>query len=645
LPQTATLDRARKALEDHAWQDAYDDFAEAAAEGSLAAEDLELFAEAAWWTARPKECIDGLEQAYAAHSRDGNPRRAAYMALMLADRFDEQQRSAQATAWFQRAARLLEPEPESVEHGYLELALGKTSGDFEDRMQHGTATLDIGTRFGDRDLQAYGLLLQGTALISQARVDEGMALIEEATVAAVGGELTPMATGVVYCMTIIVCRDLADYRRAAEWTEATTRWCERQSISGFPGHCRVRRAEIMRLRGAFADAEAEARRAVQELTAFGELWIAALGFHEIGEIRLRMGDLEGAEEAFAQAHQGGNDAQPGLALLQLARGRIVAARSSIRAALADQPLALTRARLLPAQVEIALAAHDVAEAREAAEELRGIASTYDAPLWHASSHQALGAVLTYEDDPQGAILELRRAIRHWTEADLPFETAQARRWLALAHRAGGDEESATLELRAALATFQQLGAALEADRCEEIIRAGEEQQAGRRIARTFMFTDIVGSTNLLETIGDEAWEGVVRWHDETLRSVIETHHGDIVHSTGDGFFAAFDDATAAATSAVAIQRRLAEHRRQHGFAPQVRIGLHSAEATVVADDYAGLGVHEAARVGALAEGGEILTTCETVEAEGIPFPLSNERSVSLKGLGQPVRVVSVEWRG
>jgi class 3 adenylate cyclase len=644
LTETATLDRARTALENHAWLDAYDDFALAAAEGSLAAEDLELFAEAAWWTAHPKECIDVLEQAYAAHTRAANPRRAAYMALMLAERFDEQQRSAQAAAWFQRATRLLEPEPESAEHGYLELARARTSGDFDERMRHATATLDIGTRFGNRDLQAYGLLLQGMTLVQQARVDEGMPLIEEATVAAVGGELTPMATGVVYCMTIIACRDLADYRRAAEWTEATTRWCERQAISGFPGHCRVRRAEIMRLRGAFTDAEDEARRAVQELTAFGELWIAALGFYEIGEIRRRMGDLDGAEEAFAQAHQGGNDAQPGLALLQLARGRSVAARSSIRAALTDQPLPLARARLLPAQVEIALAAHDVAEAREAAEELRNIASTFDAPMWHASAHQALGAVLTYEDDPEEAIVELRRAIRHWTEADLPFETAQARRWLALAHRSGGDEESATLELRAAHATFQRLGAPLEAERCEELIRAGEEQPAGRRVARTFMFTDIVGSTNLLETIGDEAWEDVVRWHDETLRSVIESHRGDVVHTTGDGFFATFEDATSAATSAVAIQRRLAEHRKQHGFAPQVRIGLHSAEATVVADDYAGLGVHEAARVGALAEGGEILTTCETVEAEELPFPLSNERAVSLKGLAEPVRVVSVEWR-
>ena len=643
MPDTDTLERARTALETHDWQGAYDAYLAASIDLELSGDDLQRLAEAAWWTAHPKECIDALERAYAAYSREGNPRRAAYVALHLAEQSSERLQSAQATGWFQRASRLLEGLPESVEHGYLELAMAMTSSGVEDLMQHGAAMLDIGTRFHDKDLQAFGLMVQGMAHVAKAEVEAGMLLIDEATVAAVGGELTPRATGNVYCMTIVLCRDLADYKRAGEWTEATTRWCERQAISGFPGHCRVRRAEIIRLRGAFAEAELEARHAVQELLSFGELPIAGVGFHEIGEIRLRVGDLDGAEEAFAEAHERGNDGQPGLALLQLARGRPVAARASIRAALADQPLALVRARLLPAQVEIALACHDVAEAREAAEELNEIASKYEAPLWHANAHQAIGAVLTYEGDAPGAIAELQKALRYWTSSDLPFETALSRRYLALAHRADGDEASAALELQTAHATFERLGAMLEAARCLEAIDAGVPK-AGRRVSRTFMFTDIVGSTNLLETIGDDAWEDVVRWHDETLRSAIESHHGEIVHSTGDGFFASFADAPAAASCAVAIQRMLAEHRRLHGFAPQVRIGMHAAEATVMVDDYAGMGVHQAARVGALAESGEIVVTCETVEGEPIPYSVSNERAVSLKGIARPVRVVSIDWR-
>jgi class 3 adenylate cyclase len=639
-----TLDRARHLWEEHAWQDAYEAFTRASSDAQMTGEDLERFAEAAWWTAHPSESVDALERAYERYSAEGNHPRAAYVALELANRSEDRLQLAQTTGWLRRAARLLESKPESVEHGYLELGLARRSDSAEDMMRHATAALDIGARFEDRDLQAYGLMCQGLAKVTQARIDEGMSLIDEATVAAVGGDLSPFATGVVYCMTIGICRDLADYRRAGEWTEATTRWCERQSISGFPGHCRVRRAEIIRLRGAFGEAEVEARRAVRELVAFGDLPIAGLGFNEIGEIRLRMGDLDGAEEAFERAHRSGNDAQPGLALVQLARGRTVAARSSIQGSLDEQPMELMRARLLPAAVEILLASHMVEEARGAAEELRGIAATYDAALWHASAHQALGAVLTAEGDELGAIAELRKAIRHWTQADMPFETAQARRLLASAHRAEGDEESAVLELRTARATFEKLGAALETARCDELLEAGRAPGSGRRVARTFMFTDIVGSTNLLETLGDEAWEDVVRWHNETLQEMIRAHRGEIVHGTGDGFFATFDNAVLAVSCAVAIEQRLAGHRREHGFAPPVRIGLHAGEATTVGDDYAGIGVHQAARVGALAGAGEVVVTLDTIEAEPIPFAVTDERTVSLRGIAQPVRVATVDWR-
>ncbi len=647
MTQTATLDRAREALKDHAWQDAYDGFNLIAADGELTGDDLEGLGEAAWWTAHATESLDALERAYAKYVDEGNKPRAAHVALAIADDYNDRIQHAIGNGWFQRAIRLLEGIPECVEHGYLALARARASlgsGASDDAMRHATAALDLGTRYGDRDLQAFALTLQGMVLVSQLDVERGLSLIDEATVAAVGGELSPVTTGIIYCLTIGVCRDLADYGRAGEWTEAATRWCERQSVPGFPGICRVHRAEIMRLRGAFPEAELEARRSVDELMAFGKLWLAGAGTYEIGEIRLRIGDLDGAEEAFAQAHQLGHDPEPGMALLHLARGRSQAARSAIAAPLADESSPLARSRLLPARVEISLAAHDVADAREAAEELLDIASRFDAPVLHANAHEALGSVLTYEGDAGGAVAELRKAVRHWGATDLPFETARARRCLAIAYRAGGDEGSAALELRTAKAAFDGLGAMREAQRCDDMLRAGDASQVGRRVARTFMFTDIVGSTNLLESMGDEAWEDVTRWHNETLRTLIESHRGEVVHGTGDGFFATFPDAALGATCAVAIERRLAEHRRQHGFAPQVRIGLHAAEATVIADDYAGIGVHEAARVGAIAEGGEILVTSETVDAEPIPFAVTAEREVSLKGLADPVRVVGIDWR-
>jgi class 3 adenylate cyclase len=164
----------------------------------------------------------------------------------------------------------------------------------------------------------------------------------------------------------------------------------------------------------------------------------------------------------------------------------------------------------------------------------------------------------------------------------------------------------------------------------------------RRVVKTFMFTDIVKSTNLVEALGDEAWQGVLRWHDETLRSQFAAHKGEEVVATGDGFFVGFDSPEEALGCAVAIQRQLAAHRQTHGFAPPVRIGLHVAGATQVGRNFTGKGVHEAARIAALAEGGEIVASRDT--AAGSRFPLSEPREVSVRGISEPIEIVSVDWR-
>ena len=638
---------ARKALDAHAWQGAYEAFVSLRDREELSGEDWEGLGEAAWWSAHPDQSLEAFERAFATYSSEGNPRRAAAVAIRLANEHADRMESALWNGWLQRAARLLQDQPECVELGYLEMSFVRSSfdrGAVEEAIEHASRAREIGARFDDRDLVAFGLVLHGGSLVASGEVERGLGLVDEGILAAVGGELTPYAAGSIYCITLGVCRSVADYRRAAEWTAAAAGWCERQAITGFPGVCRVQRAEIMRLRGAFPEAEDEARRALTELTAYGRLPQAGAGSNEIGEVRLRLGDLDGAEEAFRTAHQLGYEPHPGLALVYLARGRTEAARASIATALADAADPLNRARLLAAKTEIALVAHDVTDARAAADELSEIASRLDSPVLHAMSHQTNGSTLTYEEDATAAIVELRKGLRAWTEVDAPFEAAQTRRSLALAHRLSGDETSAVLELEAARESFARLGARREADRCDELLRAGDEETAGRRVVRTFMFTDIVGSTDLIGTIGDEAWKDVVGWHDETLRTVIASHRGEVVRTTGDGFFASFGDAGAALDCAIAIQRRLAEHRRRHGFAPQVRIGVHSAEATAVGEDYSGLGVHEAARVGALAEGGEILATASTVAAAAMPVASGDEREVSLKGLLQPVRVVSIAWR-
>jgi len=254
------------------------------------------------------------------------------------------------------------------------------------------------------------------------------------------------------------CEKLADYQRASEWSEAAVRWCEQHTESGFPGICRVHRAELMRLRGAWSDAETEALRAAQELRGFYNI-AAGEAFYEIGEIRLRMGDLKHAEEVLRQAHELGREPVPGLALLRLTEGKVDAARALIDRAVADRPAgSLDRARLLPARVQIALAAGELELARGTATELEAIARQYGSTALHATAAQARGAVQLADGDADGAVPTLRRACKLWQEVRLPYETAIARLLLAAAYRATGCAEDAELERQAATSTLRGLGA-------------------------------------------------------------------------------------------------------------------------------------------------------------------------------------------
>jgi class 3 adenylate cyclase len=641
------LAEARDAAERHEWQASYDRLARLDAEGRLDGAGLEFLGLISWWSGNPDVQIDARERAVAAYLSEGNKARAAYVALAVARDHRMRLSGAVAQGWRAKARRLLEDEPEGFAHGYLALTdagLAVDGGEFDRAAEQAARAVEIGARSGDRDLQAYGLMYQGMALVGRGDLDEGLSLLDEATAAAVSGELSPYATGIVYCNTISTCRDLADFRRAGEWTEVAKRWCERQSISGFPGVCRVHRAEIVALRGSWAEAEEEAKLASKELMSFKALPLAADGFNAVGEIRLRMGDLEGAEEAFRQANALGHDPQPGMALLQLAQGRSDAALASIQAALEGGPKArLWRARLLPALVEIALEAGEIPPAEAAAQELIAIAQDFGSPALHAAAHGARGTVLLAKGEAGEALRDLGRARTHWQEVEAPYEVARTRVDLAAAHRAQGDVENARLEIKAARSAFQRLGAVAEASRCDRLLAELESGEArGERVRRTFVFTDIVGSTELIGVIGDEAWGDLKRWHDQTLRRLATALGGEEVNHAGDGFFFAFPDATSAVNSAMAIQRALADHRRDAGFAPRVRIGVHAAEATQGQGGYIGGGVHEAARIGALAGPGEIVASASSIEG-ALTDLATDPREVELKGIAGTVKVQTIRW--
>lgn len=644
---SSLLEAARVASRRRAWQEALDLYQQMDAIETLGGRDLESLAEAAWFAAQVDLSIETKERAVRVYLTADDRPRAAFLAVDLAQQYYLKGEHSVASGWMRRAERLLDGLPESYAHGYL--ALGRSdmaaiTGDLEAALRSAEEAVAIGSRASDADLQAYGLMSLGRLRISTGETAAGMGILEEATMAAVNDELTPFATGLTYCGMIGVCRDLHDYKRAVEWTQAAERWCRRQSMGGFPGICRVHRAEVTALQGAWEQATVELEQATQELRAYNATPPMADGYYALGEIRLRMGDLDAAEAALRQAHALGREPEPALASLRLAQGRAAAALSAITAAVDGRTWDLwTKSRLLPAQVEIALAAGEPAVARTALDELVRIGEAYPSPTMTALTHEARARVVLGEGDAALAAAELRSAIGIWRDVAAPYEVGRSRALLGSALLAIGDHEAADLELTAARDEFERLHARLALADVERTIAAAAERRAAPvSVRRTFMFTDIEGSTTLAETLGDQAWRGLLEWHDETLRGVLLRHGGEVVNSTGDGFFAAFDTTSGALDAAVAVQRALADHRRQHGFAPAVRIGLHAADATRRGGDYSGVGVHVAARVASAATGGEIVATTDTLA--GITGAVTaRQRQVTLKGISGPVDIVTVEW--
>jgi len=636
------LEAGRQAAQRRAWREAYELLRSADEREGLAAEDVESLADAAWWTGRLDEGIELRERAVAAYVDAGQPRRAALLAVILAMNHDLRGAPSVSSGWVARAERLLVDEPEGVEHGHLALVRGIQAldlGEIETARDSLARARELGERFGDRSLQTTALVFDGAIRVHTGDVEGGLAILDEATTAATSGELDPLHTGIVYCVTIDSCQALGDCGRASEWTDAANRWCDRLDVTGFPGACRVHRAEILRLRGEWPQAEEQAIQACEELHDYNRP-VTAAGFYEIAEIRRRKGDFAAAEEAYRKADELGRDPQPGLALLRLAQGKVDGAAAAVRRSLANEHLdPLARAKRLPALLEIALAAGEIRRAREAAEELEGIVDHYRVegrrtPAFEGAVQLARGRIRLAEHDWEGAAAALRAARDTWNRVSAPYETAQARMLLGLAYRGEGDEDGAKEELTIARATFERLGAVLDLQRAAELL--GESSAR-----RTFMFTDIVDSTRLVEVLGEEKWRKLLTWHDRTLRELIEEAGGEVIKQTGDGYFAAFQSPAAGVEAAAGIQRALDEHEP---LAPDVRIGVHTGGAFHKDDDdYAGQGVHMAARIGALAQGGEILASKESLDG-GSRFPVSEPRSEAVKGFDGEVELVAVAWR-
>ncbi len=483
-----SLEQGREAFDRQAWADAYTHLSAADRESALGAEDLERLATAAFLAGREDDSIDVWQRAHNAFLGLGDRERAVRSGLHLVMGLINSGEHARAGGWLARCKRLLnDGERDCVEVGYLLVPASLQSLMAGDPVNAGSGfqqAIEIAKRFGDADLLAMGRLGHGQALIQLGETARGVSLLDENMVAVTSGEVSPMIAGVVYCAVIDVCHRLFDMRRAHQWTAALNHWCESQpGLVAFRGSCLTYRAQLMQMHGEWRGALVEATRARESLSL--QPGHPALGdaLYQLAELHRLRGEYPTAEEGYRLASHAGRSPQPGLAQMRLAQGQVDVAAAGIRRELGEAPDPPTRCRLLPAYVEIMIAAQDVEAARAGADELGGLASMFDSPLLQALASQARGSALLGTGDHRGALESLRSAGTAWRNLDAPYEGARVRLLIGLACRQIGDEDAAEMELAAARRVFQQLGADPDLAQLQRLTRSRAPAAAGGLSAR------------------------------------------------------------------------------------------------------------------------------------------------------------------
>lgn len=477
---TGALERGHAHYERQEWGGAFLALSLADRAAPLAAGDLELLAMSAYLIGRDDDYLRTLERAHQAHLVSNDRRRAVRCAFWLGFRLLLRGEMARATGWFARAQRLLRAEDKGcAEQGYLLTPTVEQqidAGELEAAYAGAARAADIGERCGDADLIACARHQQGRIRVEQGRVEEGLALLDEVMVAAAAGELSLLVTGLMYCSVIQACQSVYALGRAREWTAALTRWCEPE-MAAFTGVCRVHRAEILQLHGDWQGAIEEAQRARERTEGIARR-TAAAAFYQQAEVHRLRGEFAAAERAYRSASGDGFDPQPGLALLRLAERHPAAAAAAISRALGATTDRLGRVRLLPACVEIMLAAGDLQGADGRCAELEATAQTFNTDALGAMAAHARGAVQLAKGAVEDALCSLRHAFDFWQRAEAPYHAARARELAGLACRSLGDEEGAALELVAAAAVYRSLGATPDLVRLASAQRTSPERLHG-----------------------------------------------------------------------------------------------------------------------------------------------------------------------
>lgn len=489
----------RESFADWRWADAYRALSEADRLDPLGPEDLELLSTSAYMLGRVPQMLEGLERAHHGYLERGNLLPAIKAAIWLGTNLAQRGKMGPATGWIARAQRLLESdEQDCVERGYLLLPLffkHEAAGEFDTVIALANEATAIGRRFGDADLIGLALHTEGRALVKIGQANDGLAILDEVMVSVTGGELSPVVTGLVYCSVIEGCYEVHEIRRARDWTAALSQWCDDQpDLVAFTGQCLAHRAEILQLQGTWSDALAEAQKA-HDRHARGP--VAAQAFYQQAEVHRLRGEYHDADAAYRGVAESGGDPQPGLARLRLAQGNVETAAAGISRAEAEATGVLMRARLLPAYLDIMLAARDLEAADAAGVELAQISDLTGVDLHRATAAFGQGACDLARGDSAAALRTLRAALRLWLDLEVPYEAALTRTLIGQCLTALGDDEAATVEYHAARVVFDELGAAPDRTRLKnitmEVARASDHGLTGRELEVLRLLT--TGATN------------------------------------------------------------------------------------------------------------------------------------------------------
>jgi DNA-binding NarL/FixJ family response regulator len=457
------LHRAREAYERREWVAAYRALSDLD-DTHLQADDFAALAITAFLLGHRNDCVQALQRAYQAELEENDTVGAVRAAYWLAMTLWQGGEAAISNGWLARGERLLERVDEDVvERGYLleRATFGHiANGQFAEAAAAAPRVTEYGRRFGDPDLTAMGLHIEGRMTIFSGQVADGLRLLDEAMVWVLAGEVSPILSGVIYCSCVEACQQISDFGRMGEWTHALTIWCDSQpGLVAFTGQCAVHRGQLMRLHGAYRDAISELEHAAGRYAAAGGSPAVGQAHYERGEALRIRGEYDAAEAAYTEAAEYGHPAQPGRALLWLARGRPDAASAAIHRVVAEVQDPVHRSQMLPTAVEVLVEVGEIEDAASLADQLCGFGSTFGCTALQAAGEYARASVAIARAEAEDALAAARSGADAWARLSAPYEVARCRVLIGRALRLLGDAESAVADLAEARRAFAGLGAA------------------------------------------------------------------------------------------------------------------------------------------------------------------------------------------